>query len=181
MATSSARNLILDQRPAVTSAPSDDRQIDDLDALAQLMDSAVRIPGTRISVGLDAVLGLVPGLGDAASALVSLHILSRAQRLGVGRATLTRMATNIVWDSVFGAVPLAGDVFDVFWKANRRNIALLRQHVQTTPARSRQQRRSDRLFVGATVVALIALAIAGFIAAYFVLTWLLDVVRAFVT
>ena len=79
--------------------------VDDLDALATLLDSAVRIPGLGVKVGLDAVLGLIPGVGDAASSLASLYILSRAHRMGVGRATLSRMGLNIAADLVVGAIP----------------------------------------------------------------------------
>lgn len=101
------------------------RDVKRLAALARWLDSSIRIPGTRVTLGFDAVIGLIPVLGDSAGLVLGLWIVSRAHRLGVSTPTLVRMLGNIGIDTVLGAVPLIGDVFDIFWKANQRNIALL--------------------------------------------------------
>lgn len=100
-----------------------------LERLAFLMDSAVRIPGLGIRVGADALLGLVPGLGNLATTVVSAWIVHEAWRLGVPKRVLLRMIGNVALDSMIGAVPVAGNVADVFWRANRRNVRLLARHL----------------------------------------------------
>lgn len=96
--------------------------------LARLMDFAIGIPGTRISFGADSILGLVPGFGDVAGAAVSLIIVNEARRLGVPNDKLLRMLINIGVDTVGGSIPLVGDLFDVFFKSNRRNVDLALEH-----------------------------------------------------
>lgn len=100
---------------------------DALDRLAWWLDERFRIPGTNVRVGLDGLIGLIPGIGDTATTLVSAWIVYRAWRMGVPRTVLTRMAANVAVDYVAGTIPLVGDVFDVAFKANRRNIALLQR------------------------------------------------------
>ncbi|MGI3167664.1 DUF4112 domain-containing protein [Pseudooceanicola sp. C21-150M6] len=104
------------------------RRLDRVDRVAQLMDRAVRLPGTRIRLGLDSVLGLVPGVGDTLTLLPSAFVLAEAHRLGVPRHVMGRMVGNLAVDWAIGLVPLIGDIFDVGWKANVRNAALLREH-----------------------------------------------------
>lgn len=117
------------------------------------MDDGIGIPGTGLRIGLDPIIGLVPGVGDVAGAVVSFSILVAAARRGVSRYTLTRMAVNVALDAVLGAVPLVGDVLDAAWKANVRNLALLERHA-AAPAGARA---ADRLFVGVVFGALAAL------------------------
>ena len=105
------------------------REIKRLADVARWMDSAFRIPGTRITLGLDAVIGLIPVIGDTAGLVIGLWIVSRAHKLGVPTPTLLRMLGNLGIDWALGAVPLAGDFVDIFWKANQRNIALLDKEV----------------------------------------------------
>jgi hypothetical protein len=93
------------------------------------MDSMVRVPGTSIALGLDAALGLVPVVGDLLAQAVGAYIVYEARRLGVRKRTLLRMGWNMVVDTAVGSVPLVGDVFDVVWKANRKNLALLERHL----------------------------------------------------
>jgi hypothetical protein len=100
-----------------------------LDALANLLDTAFFIPGTNIRFGLDGIIGLVPGIGDAITTVMSLYIVREARELGAPRHLIARMLMNVALDGVVGAVPLFGDVFDVMWRANRRNMALLRDHL----------------------------------------------------
>jgi len=107
-----------------------------IDALATLMDTAFVIPGTEIRFGLDALIGLVPGIGDAITTVMSLFIVSEARALGAPRTLIARMLANVALDGVVGAVPLAGDMFDVAFRANRRNMALLRAHLDKTEGRA---------------------------------------------
>ncbi len=101
-----------------------------LDGLAKVMDSAIAIPGTNIVLGLDAVLGLLPVVGDAISSAISGYIILEAKKLGAPRLLVARMAGNATVDAVVGSIPFLGDVFDVAFKANRKNIALLRRHLE---------------------------------------------------
>ena len=100
-----------------------------LDALANLLDTAFIIPGTNIRFGFDAMIGLVPGIGDAITTLISLYIVREARELGAPRHLVARMLANVAIDGVVGAVPFLGDAFDVMFRANRRNMALLQQHL----------------------------------------------------
>lgn len=101
-----------------------------IEMLANLMDSAVAIPGTRIRLGLDALIGLVPAVGDIASALISSYIIWEARQLGLPRWKIARMIGNVAFDTTIGAVPLVGDVLDVFYKSNRRNLRIVREHLE---------------------------------------------------
>ena len=96
-----------------------------LDYIAGLLDDIFRIPGTKIRFGLDALIGWVPGIGDAMAAIASFLIVFASWRRGVRLITLVRMVANILLESALGAIPVAGDIFHVFWKANRRNYRLL--------------------------------------------------------
>ena len=125
-------------RPRVKITESTDSKIEHLQRLANLMDTAFEVPGTNIRFGLDALIGLVPGLGDTVTSLVALYIVASASRLGVGRATLIRMISNVAIDWFLGLVPFLGDLFDVYWKANQSNVAILRKHLEGTPAERRR-------------------------------------------
>ena len=100
-----------------------------LDWLANMMDAAVVLPG-GITVGLDAIVGLMPGLGDAATTIVSLWIVKEAHALGAPKHIIARMIGNVAIDGVVGAVPVLGDAFDVMFRANIRNVKLLREHFE---------------------------------------------------
>jgi hypothetical protein len=102
--------------------------IDRLDKLATLLDTAMVIPGTNIRFGVEGLLRLWPGIGDGVASALSLYLLYQASRLGVPRVLLARMLVNLIIEGAVGAIPIAGDAFDVFFRANRRNIALLRDH-----------------------------------------------------
>jgi Domain of unknown function (DUF4112) len=101
----------------------------DLEFLASLLDDRFSIPGTNIRFGLDAIIGLIPGVGDTISATLSSYLIWRAHRMGASKLTLVRMAGNTVLDTVVGAVPVLGDLFDVQFRANRRNLELLRRQL----------------------------------------------------
>jgi hypothetical protein len=96
-----------------------------IDALASLLDTAFTVPGTNIRFGLDGLIGLVPGIGDAITTAMSLWIVHEAHQIGAPKHVVARMLGNVALDSVVGAVPLIGDAFDVVWRANRRNMRLL--------------------------------------------------------
>jgi hypothetical protein len=117
---------VSDHRPSVS--------LDRLRQVAELYDAGIRIPGTRFRIGLDPLIGLVPGLGDLIGAGVALWIVAEAVRLGATGFVLFRMLVNIAIDTLGGAIPVAGDVFDAFWKANLKNVRLLERHLATTGA-----------------------------------------------
>jgi hypothetical protein len=101
-----------------------------LDALSRLLDSAIVIPGTNQRVGIDALLGLIPGVGDLISTALSSYLIWEARQLGLPRWKIARMIGNVAVDTTLGAIPFAGDVFDVFFRANRRNMRILRDHLE---------------------------------------------------
>ena len=101
-----------------------------LQQIASLMDDRYRIPGTGIRLGWDSIVGLLPGIGDAVSMASFLVMLWHAQKLKVGRGVQLRMAANALVDVAVGWMPLVGDVFDVYWKSNRRNMRLLEKAVE---------------------------------------------------
>ncbi|HUF82037.1 MAG TPA: DUF4112 domain-containing protein [Burkholderiales bacterium] len=125
-----------------------------LNRLAWLLDNSIRIPGTDFRIGLDAILGLVPGAGDAAGMVLSGYIVLAAARLGAPASVLFRMMLNIAVEGLVGAIPVAGDIFDAAWKANQRNAALLNAHLDR-PGAAVASRRSLVLFVVAALTALI--------------------------
>lgn len=104
--------------------------LDRLERFARLMDTAIRVPGTGVRIGLDSVIGLVPGIGDAISAVFAMWIVAEAARLGVPKRKLARMMANVLIDAGVGAIPIAGDLFDVAFRANARNFEILREHLR---------------------------------------------------
>lgn len=113
-----------------------------LDTIANTMDSAVRIPGTNVVMGLDAALGLLPVIGDAISSAIGAYLIWEARRLGASKFVIARMAANTTIDTVVGSIPVLGDVFDVAYKANRKNVALLKAHLEKK-GRGRDARTSE--------------------------------------
>src|SRR5215813_6777109 len=114
------------------AAPAPGRRaiVERLDRLATLLDTALVIPGTNIRFGADAVVGLVPGIGDVVTTLLSAYIVYEASRLGAPAHLIARMVANVAFDSVVTAVPVAGNVADVFFRANRRNMRILREWLE---------------------------------------------------
>lgn len=155
-------------RPANAPVPD----VAQLRQLARLMDGVFEIPGLRTRVGLDSILGLFPGLGDLISSLVTFYILQAAADHGVSRWTMTRMAANSLVDLTFGSVPVVGDVFDVYWKANERNVELLHRHVAAQQTGSDAARRSDRWFMILIIVGLVLALIGSITVSWFLITWL---------
>ena len=141
---------------------------DRLRRLAWLLDELFRIPGTQQRVGLDALIGLVPGVGDTIGALLSTYIILEAARRGASVWTVTRMLANVGVETVIGAVPLLGDLFDVVFKANRRNLALLGDAIDrdAPPRDPTGVLRLASVLIVAIVIAMLAATMALTIAIY---------------
>jgi hypothetical protein len=134
-------------------------QVDRLKTLTRLLDTAFQVPGTRFRFGLDAIVGIIPGIGDAIGAVFSAVIVFQAARLGVSKATLIRMMGNVALDTIVGEIPLLGDLFDAGWKANTRNLALLEAHLQE-PMATRRASGRVLLLLGLGLLVLLAGVIA---------------------
>lgn len=143
-----------------------EQRLDLLRRVSRLLDSAMEVPGTSIRVGLDPILGLFPGLGDLVSPLFTIGMLWQARELGIPRVVQLRMVFNVAIDSLFGMVPILGDLFDVAWRANDRNMVLLDRHAREEHPAS----PGDWLFVAAMIAVLAILAIAPLL----LLGWMLS-------
>lgn len=115
------------------AGPSREDAVRRITALAHLLDNAFVIPGTNRRIGLDALIGLVPGIGDTVSALISSYIIWEARQLGLPRWKIARMIGNVAVDGLVGAVPLVGDLFDAGFKANMRNVRIVLDHLGVRP------------------------------------------------
>lgn len=147
----------------------DPRRMACLRRVGWLLDNSIPIPGTRFRLGIDQIIGLVPGIGDLVGGVLSLYIIVEAWRLGVPRGLLARMGWNVAIDTLVGEIPLLGDLFDIGFKANIRNLALLDGFAE----RPAEVRRSSRRFVALLVVGLVLLT-AGAIALAVLLVRLLS-------
>jgi hypothetical protein len=151
--------------PAESSAREGSRQ--DRDALAKVialvMDTMFKVPGTNVRFGLDPIVGLVPGLGNAVGAIVSSIVLFQSARSGIPRIVLVRMALNVLINTAAGAVPLIGDLFSVWWKSNVRNYRLYQKHASDTAVSTRK----DWYFV----IVLVSLILLGLLAVLALLVW----------
>ncbi len=136
-----------------------------LDYVAALLDDIFRIPGTKIRFGLDALIGWVPGIGDAMTGVASFLIVFASWRRGAKAVTLVRMIANVLLETAIGAIPVAGDVFHVVWKANRRNYRLLIREKEEPGANTRR----DWMFLAVLLFAVIAAAVIPIA----ILIWLL--------
>lgn len=105
-------------------------QLRRLERLAEILDSGWTVPGLGLRVGLDSLVGLLPVGGDLAMTLPALYIVWRSRRMGAPWRLIGRMMVNVLFDLVIGSVPVAGDIADLFWKANQRNVRLLRRHLE---------------------------------------------------
>jgi hypothetical protein len=144
-------NRPLSRTPAVELGTYQRPEIERLRALSRLLDNAFSIPGTRFRFGWDALIGLVPGLGDAVGAILSTYIILRASRLGAPKSVITSMVANVAIDTIVGWIPILGDLFDFGWKSNTKNLALLEQHLQR-PAVARGAARRALLGLGAALL-----------------------------
>ena len=138
--------------------------------ISHLLDNAVPIPGIGYRVGLDPLIGLLPGGGDLLAGAISLYIVLEAARFGVPAATLGRMGFNILLEVIAGSIPMMGDLFDVVWKANVKNVALLERHIQAP----RPSGIADRLFAIVLIAVLLMVIVAVASISIWVLHWLLQ-------
>ena len=162
-----ARIIDIDSSGRVASvrSPEADQIRKNLQQLAWLLDSSIPVPGTRLTVGIDALIGLFPVIGDLIGVALSSYILSQAAKLGAPRSVLWRMAFNIAVEGVVGIIPLAGDVFDAAFKANQRNVQLLDAWLDAP----RRTERSTRTFAALLVLALVTVLVLVGLGSYFLL------------
>jgi uncharacterized protein DUF4112 len=140
-----------------------------LHRLEILLDEAFRVPGTNIRFGLDGIIGLIPGLGDVVAGLLSLIIPMAAWMRGVPYVTLIRMAVNIGIGVLVGSIPFLGDIFDIAWKANRRNYQLMRRHL----GEPRRHTRRDWIFLFLLAASLGAIFVIPVVVILWLLAWLI--------
>jgi len=161
-----AQHIHLDRR-------ADAQQVEArLRRLAWLLDNSIPVPGIGYRIGLDGLIGLVPGVGDTVGAVLSTYILAQASALGVPKVTILRMAYNVAVESIVGMVPILGDLFDFAWKANQRNVELLEKNLKEPTATV----RSDRWFVIGVSVALLAFIAFLVWLGFMVLGWVLGLI-----
>lgn len=112
------------------------RDRSDIDQLAELLDTKFRLPGTRFRFGLDSLVGLIPGVGDAITGGLGLYIVHRARQEGASGFLIMRMLWNLLVDTILGAIPLVGDIFDFAFKANLKNVQMLQKHMDKKSAKA---------------------------------------------
>ena len=155
-----SRNIRYEQR-------SSERQPEPwMEQLAWLMDEAIPLPGGW-SVGLDALFGLIPGLGDLVSSAISSLIIVAAARSGLPRAAIMRMVMNVGIDTLVGSIPFVGDIFDVAYKSNVKNLEIYREHI-----RGQRSAAKDWLAIALTIAVLVGLAVTPIVALVFLVHWL---------
>jgi hypothetical protein len=137
-----------------------------LETLSHYLDDWIKIPVVGWRFGLDALIGLVPNVGDMATSVLSFYILVAGVRYGVPKITLLRMAFNIGLDYVVGAIPLIGDAFDLIWKSNKKNMDLLREHATGKDKGT----TGDYLFVGLIILALVAILVGSILVSLFIIS-----------
>lgn len=140
-------------------------KLDRLRGIATVLDDAVRVPGTNIRFGLDALLGLIPGAGDAVTGAVAAYAIVLAAQLGAPAPVIARMATNVLIDVATGTIPVLGDLFDVGWKSNRKNVQLLERY--------QQQPQKVNASSWALVIVLLLLIVAAIVGVFVLAGWLL--------
>jgi hypothetical protein len=145
-----------------------------VERLAWWLDNAITVPGTRFRIGFDALIGLIPGLGDLIGTLFSSYIIAVAASQGLPRSALARMAINVGVEAIVGVVPILGDVFDAMWKANQRNVRLMQQF-RAAPTAARRQSRAVVVAWTAGVVAFVAALAVGVFA---IMRWLVAALGA---
>jgi hypothetical protein len=141
--------------------------------LSHLLDNAIPIPGTPYRVGLDPLLGLLPGGGDFVGSALSAYIVIEAARMGLPRGTLVQMVKNILFETVFGSVPVLGDLVDATWKANAKNIALLEEHLEVP----QQRQQVDWLFLALLLGGLLLVVMAVAAISIIILRWLFSAIN----
>ena len=151
----------------------DRRNLEVLRRWARIFDSQFRVPGTNIRFGIDPIVGLVPGIGDLASPVLSLFMIWQGARLGVPKIVLTRMMFNAVIDGLSGVVPVFGDLFDFGWKATEWNLALLERHAMP----GQRATSFDYVFVILCCAVIVAVAVLPILLLWWGLSWLEQLIR----
>ena len=157
--------------PQTNSLPKSEK-INRLRRLSHLLDNAIPIPGTKYRIGIDPILGLLPGSGDTVAGALGAYIVVEAARMGLPRKVVGQMVGNIVFDSVIGTVPVLGDLFDVGWKANVKNIALLEKHLHLT-----LDNCHDRFFLIGLIFLLTVIVIGFATFTVLVIRWLWNLIN----
>lgn len=164
-----AEQAVKSKSSKLLARPSNIQIERELEVLSRVMDNQFRIPILGWRFGLNPIIDLVPGIGDAATTLVALYIMSAAVRYRVPKITLARMGVNIAIYFIVGLLPFAGDAFDAWWKPNIRNITLLRQRATVSAEEARKGRKSDWLFVGVIILILLAMLVGSLFVTYLIL------------
>ena len=151
------------------------RGLERLRMIAQLFDQAIGVPGTRFRFGLDALFGLVPGLGDLAGAVVAVYALQVARRLRAPAEIQLHMLSNIALDALIGSVPIIGDIFDFVFKAQTRNLALLDRWMATPHQAARRSKRGLIFIPIAIILVFATLTILGIWMLFILFHWLFSV------
>lgn len=139
-----------------------------LDWLSQVLDSAWSVPGTSYRIGLDGIIGLIPGIGDPIGTMLSSYLIFEAARMGAPTHILLRMVGNVAVESIVGVIPILGDIFDLAWKANVRNLALLRAHKDELIGHERSSRKIMMLIFGALLLIFLGfIAVSVFVLRFF--------------
>lgn len=167
--------------PAVeimTEAPLDQESREALrraaDLLAKILDTALPIPGTRIRIGLDPIIGLLPGVGDMLASFVGSAIVVMASRLQVPKIVMARMSLNILVNGVVGAIPVAGDFFSIWFRSNARNAELVRRH---SASPRRPSTVGDWAFVAGIILGTLAVIVGAVVAILWVIARLWELVQ----
>ncbi|MBE9186110.1 DUF4112 domain-containing protein [Microcoleus sp. LEGE 07076] len=140
--------------------------------ISHLLDNAIPIPGTKYRIGLDPILGLIPGGGDLVGSIFAGYVVFKSAQMGVPQETLVKMAANIVLDTVAGTVPVAGDLLDVAWKANVKNLELLDAHLGSPETVGK---KADWLFVAALLLGLMLIVGGVIFLSVMLFGWLFQV------
>ncbi|HVF66272.1 MAG TPA: DUF4112 domain-containing protein [Pyrinomonadaceae bacterium] len=173
-----SRSIAEEKAGAVVPAKHSRAEVErGLDQLSTLMDGLFRIPGTGWRVGLDAIVGLIPGVGDLATTAVSFYILAAGVRYRVPKVTMLRMAANVGVDYLLGAIPVVGDLFDAAWKSNQMNVELLKRRASVSVEEAAHGRASDWLFLALLVLGLLTLLVGSLAVSLWLLTQLVGLFR----
>ncbi len=142
--------------------------------LGRTLDSAIGIPGTKFRIGLDPIIGLIPGGGDTVGLILSSFIVLEGARMGASRSTLSTMAFNILLETIAGTVPVVGDIFDVTWKSNLRNIELLEEHLKIV----RPEQKSNHGFAIVLILGLAIVFVACIVVSFYLLRWVFHLIQS---
>lgn len=149
------------------------KKLSRLRRLAQILDNAIPIPGTKQRIGIDPIIGMLPGGGDLVTGALGAYIILESARMGVERQIIGKMIGNILLDAIAGTVPVVGDFFDMGWKANVKNIALLEKHIKINP----DSNKPNWLFLIGLTILLVAIIISFATLTVLIFRWLWQTVN----